>query len=123
MAYSDGKHKVGDKVWVYDFHRLSGHEGYFHNVKPSYGIITGSHGIDGIEHDIGSDNCWNIVLYKTKKGEVTDELSSKQLSVLKVRITDSYEEAVTEYNRLVNTEAGFYRYKLEQVESYLIAKE
>lgn len=120
MICTDGKHKVGDKVWVYEFYRLSGKEGHFHNIKPSYGIIIGSHGIDGLEHDIRSDRCWNIALYKTKKGEPTDELSNKQLGMLKIRIADSYEEAVEEYNKLVNKEADFYRSKLEQVESYLI---
>lgn len=123
MTYLVGKHKVGDKVWVYEFHRLSGHEGHFHNIKPSYGIIVGSHGINGIEQDIGSDRCWNVALYKIKKGKPTDELSSKQLGILKVRFADSYEEAVAEYNKLVNKEVDFYRNKLEQVESYLIAKE
>lgn len=120
MAYSVENHKVGDKVWVYSFYRLSGHEGYFHNIKPSYGIIVGSHGIEGIEQDIGSERCWNIALYKTKKGKVTDELSNKTMSLLKVQIADSYDEAVEEYNKLVNNEVYFYRSKLEQVENYLI---
>lgn len=120
MAYSVENHKVGDKVWVYAFYRLSGHEGHFHNIKPSYGIIVGSHGIEGIEQDIGSERCWNIALYKTKKGKVTDELSNKTISLLKVQIADSYDEAVAEYNKLVNNEVYFYRSKLEQVESYLI---
>lgn len=120
MAYSVENHKVGDKVWVYAFYRLSGHEGHFHNIKPSLGIIVGRHGIDGIEQDIGSEICWNIVLYKTKKGKITDELSNKTVGLLKVLIADSYEEAIKEYNKLVNKEADFYRSKLKQVENYLI---
>lgn len=120
--FTDGKHEVGDKVWVYEFYRLSGHEGHFHNIKPSYGIIVGSHGINGIEQDIGSDRCWNVVLYKTRGSKPTDKLSSKQVGILKVKIADSYEEAVEEYNKLVSKEANFYREKLEQVEKYIIKK-
>lgn len=123
MAYSDGKHKVGDKVWVYEFHRLGGKEGHFHNVKPQKGLIAGVLGLSKIDKEIGNDKFAKVVIYKIKKGETTDELSSKSYDLLQVRLADSYEEAVTEYNKLINKEADFYRNKLEQVESYLIAKE
>lgn len=118
--YTDGKHKVGDKVWVYEFYRLSGHEGHFHNVKPQLGLIVGAGGLKDIVKDSGSDSLKKVVLYKLKKGAPTDELSKKSLGMLKIRLADSYEEAVEEYNKLVNKEADFYREKLEQVESYII---
>lgn len=118
--YSDGKHKVGDKVWVYEFYRLSGHEGHFHNVKPQSGLIVGFGGLKDIEKDCGSDSLKEVVLYKTKKGQPTDELSKKSFGMLQVKLADSYEEAVEEYNKLVSKEVNFYREKLEQVESYII---
>lgn len=120
MAYNDGKHKVGDKVWVYAFNRMGGKSGHFHNIKPAYGLVIGYHGLQGLEQDFGNESFNNVVLYKTKKSKITDELSSKTLSILQIKFADSYEEAVEKYNKLVNKEADFYREKLEQVNSYLI---
>ena len=120
MAFSDGKHKVGDKIWVYEFYRLSGHEGRFHNVKPQLCLLVGLKGLSRVNEEIGSNILRRVIIYKIKKGKYTDELSSKELDLLKVRIADSYEEAVEEYNKLVQKEADFYKSKLKQVESYLI---
>ena len=120
MSYIDGKHIVGDKVWVYDFHRLNGHEGHFHNIKPQLGLIIGVKGLDGLHQEIESKRISKVVIYKTKKGKPTEELSIKSYELYKVRLADSYEEAVEEYNKLVAKEADFYREKLEQVENYLI---
>ena len=120
MAVIDGKHKVGDKVWVYEFYRLKGKEGHFHNIKPQQGLLIGLGGINKLEHDEGSERLHRIILYKTRKGKPTYELSSKELDLLKIRLADSYDEAVEEYNKLVQKEADFYRSKLEQVESYIV---
>ena len=120
MAFTDGKHKVGDKVWVYEFYRLRGKEGHFHNVRPAYGILVGNTGIDGMANELGNVGIKSVILYKNKKGNPTNELSTKKIDIPKVKIADSYIEAVKEYNKLVDIEADFYRNKLEQVESYLI---
>lgn len=117
---NDNKHKVGDKVWVYEFYRLNGHTGKFHNIKPQLGLIIGLHGLNGLQQDIGDERLKKVVLYKVKKGKITEELSTKEYDILKVKLADSYKEAVEEYNKLVNNELDFYREKLEQVEGYLI---
>lgn len=120
-VYYDNKHKVGDKVWVYEFHRLNGHEGHFHNVKPQLGLILGAKGLDRLQQEIGSERISKVVIYKTKKGKPIEELGIKSYELYKVRLADSYEEAVEEYNKLVNKELDFYKEKIiKRVESYLI---
>lgn len=101
-------HKLGDNVWVYAFNRLGGKSGHFHNIKPSLAMLT------------CNGRLTSATLYKIKNGKATNELSKKEISLLNVRIADTYEEAVEKYNELIKQEADFYRSKLEQVESYLI---
>lgn len=123
MAFNDGVHKVGDKVWVYAFNRMGGKTGRIHSITPQLGLIVGYHGIEGLEQDLGNLSFNKIVLYKKKNGRHTSELSSNSTNLLQAKIASTYEEAVEEYNKLVKEEADFYRQKYEQVRGYLIAEE
>lgn len=122
MAFNDGVHKVGDKVWVYAFNRLGGKTGRIHSITPQYGLIVGYHGVEGLEQDLGSLSFNKIVLYKKKNGVYTNELSSNSTTPLQAKLEDTYEGAVLRYNELVTEEADFYKQKYEQVVGYLITE-
>lgn len=122
MAFNDGLHKVGDKVWVYAFNRMGGKHGRIHSIAPQLGLVVGYHGAEGLGQDLGSLSFNKIVLYKKKNGRYTDELSSNSTNLLQAKIADTYEEAVEKYNKLVREEADFYKKKYEQVKGYLITE-
>ena len=109
MAWSDNEHKVGDKVWVYAFNHMGGKTGRLHNVPPQYGVLEGT-----VHEKYSRVN--RVRLYKKD----TEELSKKDIDILSVSLAYSYEEAVEQYNRLVQKEIDFYKSKLKQVEDCLI---
>lgn len=107
------KFKVGSTIWAFQFDRCGGKSGRLHNKAPMFGVLTGYNEKDTLIR--------NFVPYKMRNGKPTDELNTnKSIWVGKLLFADTYEEAVEQYNKLIQEEIDFYENKLEILRKCII---
>lgn len=106
-------YNIGDEVWAIYVERCSGKSGRMHNKAPMFGKFCGYSDTDTQIRD--------FVPYKVKRGKVTDELdTNKKIWIGKLIFSDTYEEAVEEYNRLLQEEIDFLENKAESLKKCII---
>lgn len=109
----DTNYNINDEIWAIYVDRCSGKSGRMHNKPPMLGKLIG--------YSEESTHFSFFAPYKVKKGNITDELDiKKKIWIGKLVYADTYEEAVAEYNRLIQEEIDFHENKVEALKKCII---
>lgn len=110
---------VGTEMWVFRFERCSGKSYRIHCLKPSFGLITTP------TKRLYIPNVKNqpekiFVPYKLKNGMTTGKIG-KPIGIDGLAYSDNYNEAASEFNRLVTEEMDTHILKCRALAKMIIS--